>query len=250
MFDTPVTIVGNVITAPEWRRTNVTNALVANFKVASSSRRYDKETGRWIDRPSLRVRVTCWRRLAEGVASSLMVGDPVVVTGRMYTRDWTADDGTRRASYELEAAAVGHDLARGRGKFTRHRSNTATSAVENAESDARVAGEPSEAIDTSMPPPEECNELFDDFGDTGFAPPPSLEADIPESGSQPAPEEAPAADQDRTGETAGSVRVPEPDQRVDALGVGEAEAGQAEREEPTARGERVRRGRSRVPVPA
>ena len=39
MFDTYVTVVGNVLTAPEWRRTTQSNTLVANFKVASTARR-------------------------------------------------------------------------------------------------------------------------------------------------------------------------------------------------------------------
>lgn len=34
MFDTQVTLVGNVLTAPEWRRTANTNTLVASFRVA------------------------------------------------------------------------------------------------------------------------------------------------------------------------------------------------------------------------
>jgi single-strand DNA-binding protein len=146
MFDTYVTVVGNALTAPEWRRTTGSQALVANFKVASTSRRYDKDSGRWVDGDSLRVRVTCWRRLAEGVASSVMVGDPLVVTGRMYTRDWTTEDGQRRVSYELEAAAVGHDLSRGRAKFLRNRASTATHVVEDDESDTRIGGEPSEPV--------------------------------------------------------------------------------------------------------
>src|SRR5690242_19786475 len=77
VFDTPITIIGNVLTAPEWRRTSQSGQLVANFKVASTARRLDKANNRWVDGNSLRVRVNCWRRLAEGVASSIMVGDPV-----------------------------------------------------------------------------------------------------------------------------------------------------------------------------
>ncbi|MEU1841938.1 hypothetical protein ABZ489_32800, partial [Micromonospora chersina] len=56
MFDTYVTIVGNVLTAPEWRRTTQSNTLVANFKVASTARRLDRDSGRWVDGNSLRVR--------------------------------------------------------------------------------------------------------------------------------------------------------------------------------------------------
>ena len=56
MFDTQVTVIGNVLTAPQWRRTAQSNTLVANFKVASTARRLDRETGRWVDGNSLRVR--------------------------------------------------------------------------------------------------------------------------------------------------------------------------------------------------
>ncbi|GIJ48951.1 hypothetical protein Val02_58370 [Virgisporangium aliadipatigenens] len=147
MYDTTVTIVGNAITMPEWRRLEKTQVLVAHFKVASHSRRWDRATNRWIDGNSLRVRVNCWRRLAEGVASSVKVGDPVVVCGRMYTRDWTTEDGQHRVAYELDALAIGHDLSRGTGTFERTRLHLATSAVEDRESDARINGEPSVAVD-------------------------------------------------------------------------------------------------------
>jgi single-strand DNA-binding protein len=126
MFDTPITIVGNVLTAPEWRRTRTTNTLVLNFKIASTSRKMDRETGQWVDGPSLRVRVTCWRRLAENVAGSVVLGDPLVVYGRMFTREWTDDDGGRHLAYEVEAAAVGHDLSRGIAHFSRRRGATST----------------------------------------------------------------------------------------------------------------------------
>ncbi|MEN3616035.1 single-stranded DNA-binding protein [Plantactinospora sp. ZYX-F-223] len=157
MFDTYVTIVGNVLTAPEWRRTTQSGTLVANFKVASTARRLDRESGRWVDGNSLRVRVNCWRKLAEGVASSVMVGDPVVVVGRLYTRDWTDDAGNHRTMYELEAVAVGHDLSRGRGRFARNRPSMATSSMEEAEAEARVHGETTESVS-----PEEAPVLPDE----------------------------------------------------------------------------------------
>ncbi|NLU80839.1 single-stranded DNA-binding protein [Micromonospora sp. HNM0581] len=146
MFDTHMTIVGNVLTAPEWRRTAQSNTLVANFKVASTARRLDRDSGRWVDGNSLRVRVNCWRKLAEGVAASVMVGDPVVVCGRLYTRDWVDDAGNHRTLYELEAVAVGHDLSRGRGRFLRNRPSLATSAVSDADAERRVHGEPTEPV--------------------------------------------------------------------------------------------------------
>jgi single-strand DNA-binding protein len=162
MFDTYVTIVGNVLTAPEWRRTTQSGTLVANFKVASTARRLDRDSGRWVDGNSLRVRVNCWRKLAEGVASSVMVGDPIVVVGRMYTRDWTDDAGNHRTLYELEAAAVGHDLSRGRAKFLRNRSSLTTSSVEDAESSTRVHGEATESVPDEEAPVRQGDQPFDD----------------------------------------------------------------------------------------
>ena len=119
MFDTNLVVVGNVLVAPEWRRVPSSGSLVANFRVASTARRYDRENKCWVDGNNLRVRVTAWRRLAEGVASSITVGDPVIIYGRLYTKDWKDEKGNNRISYEMEAFAIGHDLARGRAKFFR-----------------------------------------------------------------------------------------------------------------------------------
>jgi single-strand DNA-binding protein len=162
MFDTNIVIIGNVMTAPEWRRTTNTNSLVANFKVASTSRRLDRETGRWVDGNSLRVRVNCWRKLAEGVASSIMVGDPVVVVGRLYTRDWTDADGNPRTMYEMEAVAIGHDLARGRGSFRRNRPTLGTSAVEDGETESQVHGAPAEQVAEGEVPVRFGDGVYDD----------------------------------------------------------------------------------------
>lgn len=175
MFDTNIVIVGNVLTAPEWRRTTNTNSLVANFKVASTARRLNRETGQWVDGNSLRVRVNCWRKLAEGVASSIMVGDPVIVAGRLYTRDWTDADGNQRTMYEMEAVAVGHDLARGRSSFKRNRPTLGTSAVESPETDGQVRGEAAEPVSEGDVPVRYGEGLFDDeepqFGDVPPAAP-------------------------------------------------------------------------------
>jgi single-strand DNA-binding protein len=145
VFETNIVLVGNVLTAPEWRRTASTGALVATFRVASTARKLDRESGRWVDGDSLRLRVSCWRKLAEGVSASVAVGDPVVVMGRIYTRDWTDSEGNARVSYEMEAMAVGHDLGRGKAKFFRTRP-TATDATTGPEADSVVRGEAAELV--------------------------------------------------------------------------------------------------------
>ncbi|MGP4021013.1 single-stranded DNA-binding protein [Saccharopolyspora sp. 5N708] len=111
MFETQVTVVGYVITEPVVRETSGGNR-VANFRVAATSRRVDRATGEWVDGDRFYATVNCWKRLAEGVATALGKGDPVVVTGRLRTRDYESG-GQWRTVVELEANAVGLDLARG-----------------------------------------------------------------------------------------------------------------------------------------
>jgi single-strand DNA-binding protein len=156
MFDTHVTVVGNVLHQPETRRT-AKGALVTTFKIASTARRLDRESGRWVDGNSFRVRVTCWRALATNVTQSVTVGDPLVVSGRLFTRDWEDDQGVKRLSYELEALAVGHDLSRGRAVFERVKPRSSTSVVEDADGEHMVGGEM-----TDLVPDDEAPAQFDD----------------------------------------------------------------------------------------
>jgi single-strand DNA-binding protein len=143
LFDTNLVVVGNVLVAPEWRRVQSSGSLVANFRVASTARRYDRENKCWVDGNNLRVRVTAWRRLAEGVASSITVGDPVIIYGRLYTKDWKDDKGNNRISYEMEAFAIGHDLARGRAKFFRTKALQEAGIGDEEEEEIFVGGEAS-----------------------------------------------------------------------------------------------------------
>ncbi|MBM7082925.1 single-stranded DNA-binding protein [Micromonospora sp. WMMD734] len=281
MFDTYVTIVGNVLTAPQWRRTAQSNTLVANFKVASTARRLNRDSGRWVDGNSLRVRVNCWRKLAEGVAASVMVGDPVVVAGRLYTRDWTDDAGNHRVLYELEAVAVGHDLSRGRSRFLRNRPSMATSTVEDAAAAQRVHGEPTEPVPADQVPvgPDD-RPLDDDFDLPGFGLPqagddlsaggylpndlsaggyvPAADPfdDEPDDDLSPLPDDGPAARSDG-GDRPGDAGGPGGGSRTEDDGPGGEGAAGAEGAVVPTPGEvalgpagRGRRGRGRVPVPA
>jgi single-strand DNA-binding protein len=117
MNDTYLTLVGNVVADPKHRKTN-TGTDLASFRVASTSRRFDRESGTWVDNETLFVTVTCWRGLALNVMESVRKGQPVIVTGRYYSRTYVKDEITR-VTYELAAEAVGHDLARGTSIFSK-----------------------------------------------------------------------------------------------------------------------------------
>jgi single-strand DNA-binding protein len=197
MFDTYVTIVGNVLHEPEMRKTTNTGAIVTTFRIASTARRLDRQSGKWIDGNSLRVRVTCWRALAANVTQSVRVGDPLVVHGRLFTRDWEDEQGARRTAYELEAVAVGHDLSRGRAVFERAKPKTSTSAVEDAEADQRVGGEPTELV-----PDDEAPAQFDDTPFEVLLDQPAAavgEGHLDGSGPAVGPDASPPAGDDATG---------------------------------------------------
>ncbi|MEV0701528.1 single-stranded DNA-binding protein [Saccharopolyspora sp. NPDC050389] len=111
MFETQVTVAGYVITEPVVRETPNGNRVVS-FRVAATSRRFDRDTEEWVDGDRFLATVNCWKRLADGVAATLGKGDPVLVTGRLRTREYETG-GQWRTVVELEASAVGLDLARG-----------------------------------------------------------------------------------------------------------------------------------------
>ena len=115
MFETPITVRGNVVDQPERRVTENGVTMVA-FRVASTERRLNVEANEWVDGHQLFVRVTCWREMAENVALSVNKGDPILVFGRLFSRRYIKDE-VSRLTYELDASSVGHDLSRGVGKF-------------------------------------------------------------------------------------------------------------------------------------
>ena len=77
MKETEVTVVGNVVNPPQKNRT--ASGSVTNFRLASTSYRYDRETQGWVDKKQLFIDVECWGELGGNVSHTLSKGDPVVV---------------------------------------------------------------------------------------------------------------------------------------------------------------------------
>ncbi|GAA0614030.1 single-stranded DNA-binding protein [Streptomyces crystallinus] len=116
MNDTLVTLVGNAATRVEYRETATGG--VARFRLAVTPRRFDRQKAAWVDGHSSFYTVWAWRTLGLNLASSVAVGEPLVVHGRLRVRDEDLD-GQRRFSADVEAIAVGHDLTRGTSAFRR-----------------------------------------------------------------------------------------------------------------------------------
>jgi single-strand DNA-binding protein len=116
--ETVITVVGNLVDDPELRFTP-SGAAVANFRIASTPRTFDKQTNEWKDGEGLFLSCAIWRQAAENVAESLQKGMRVVVQGRLKQRSYETREGEKRTVYELEVEEVGPSLKYATAKVTR-----------------------------------------------------------------------------------------------------------------------------------
>src|SRR5437762_4960941 len=107
--DTTITVIGNLTDDPELRFTP-SGAAVARFRVASTPRTLDKQSGEWKDGEPLFLSCQVWRQAAENVAESLQRGARVVVQGRLRQRSYETREGEKRTVYELEVDEIGPSL--------------------------------------------------------------------------------------------------------------------------------------------
>ena len=135
MFETPITVVGTIVTSPDRRW--VGDQELIKFRVASNSRRRTAD-GAWEPGNSLYATVNCWGRLVTGVGAALAKGDAVIVVGHVYTSEYEDRDGNRRSSLEIRATSVGPDVARCivRIDKRRHPESSAEAGEQAAPSDA------------------------------------------------------------------------------------------------------------------
>ena len=107
MSDT-ITVTGLIATTP--RHIVTSEGLpITSFRLASSQRRFDKATLKWVDSSTNWYTVSAYKQLAINCVPSLNKGDRIIVSGRLRVRDWTTDDRTG-TNVEIEAEVIGHDL--------------------------------------------------------------------------------------------------------------------------------------------
>ncbi len=116
--ETIITVVGNLVDDPELRFTP-SGAAVANFRIASTPRTFDRQSNDWKDGEALFLSCAVWRQAAENVAESLQKGMRVVVQGRLKQRSYETREGEKRTVFELEVDEVAPSLKYATAKVTR-----------------------------------------------------------------------------------------------------------------------------------
>jgi single-strand DNA-binding protein len=113
-----VTISGNVTRDVELRFTPSGQA-TCTLGVAVSRRWQDRQSQEWKEATSF-FDVVCWGKLAENVASSVVRGTRVVVTGRLDQRSWETQEGDKRSKIEITADQVAPSLQYASAQVTRN----------------------------------------------------------------------------------------------------------------------------------
>lgn len=141
MNETMVCAVGNVATQPVYR--DLAAGPSARFRLAVTSRYWDREKNAWTDGHTNFFTVWANRQLATNASASLSVGDPVVVQGRLKVRTEAREGQQSRSSADIDAVAIGHDLARGTSAFRRAGKPETTASPPRPEPDWETpAGDP------------------------------------------------------------------------------------------------------------
>ena len=160
MADVNVTVVGYVGTDPVLKTAN-SGLAWTQFRVGSTRRWRDTESGQWVDGPTMWFTVKTWDSRAHNVVDSIRKGTPVVVTGRLSEEPYvfTRPDengepiSERRQNLSIENAVVAVDVSRGIVRYHRVDRNAAEPAdvphyLRNANPDAS-GGNQSELGDDS-----------------------------------------------------------------------------------------------------
>jgi len=137
MNDITLTITGNVVTDVALRFTK-SGEPVASFRMAAGTRRFDRSSDAWVDGDTHFFDVSCWRNLGQNVIESISKGMPIIVVGRLRSREVHKEcgDHVHSVTYrDLDAVSVGADLTRGISSFTRVKRDSVVEAEQRASSE-------------------------------------------------------------------------------------------------------------------
>ena len=154
MNDLLITVSGWVATEPKYLA-GPSGARMTTFRLASTSRYFDRDKNEWVDGRTEWFTVRVFRAAAVTVADSIEKGQPVTVHGRFKTNSWESDSGPR-TDLVIDATSVGHDLTRGIAKFKRA---TGVTELPDAALPAGIA------LDSADEPEDLAGDVVDHAGD-------------------------------------------------------------------------------------
>jgi single-strand DNA-binding protein len=130
---------------------------ICKLRVKAQDRTYNKESKQWENGKSLWANATIWRTMAENTMNSIVKGDNVVITGKIYTREFETN-GQKRESIEIDVIEIGPSLRfrntpHGAGAGTSAGSATPPPANHTREPVAASTGAQSAAPDVDTEPP-------------------------------------------------------------------------------------------------
>lgn len=109
MSSNTFTIVGNLTKEPELRFSNK-NVAVCNVTIASTKKKFNKQTNEFEDGDTIFMRGTVFGEFAEHVAATLRKGQRVIAVGELKQNQYETESGEKRTSTELKVDALGPDL--------------------------------------------------------------------------------------------------------------------------------------------
>ncbi|MFV0434611.1 MAG: single-stranded DNA-binding protein [Leucobacter sp.] len=104
-----ITVVGNLVADPEPRVSQAGKSWVT-FRIASTPRVRDRQSGDWSDGEPLWLGCRAYGEYADNIAASLTKGMRVIVQGRLTQRSYTDNQGQQRTSLDLEVEEIGPSL--------------------------------------------------------------------------------------------------------------------------------------------
>lgn len=113
-----ITVVGNLVADPEPRVSQAGKSWVT-FRIASTPRVRDRQSGDWSDGEALWLGCRAYGEYADNIAASLTKGMRVIVQGRLTQRSYTDNQGQQRTSLDLEVEEVGPSLMFATAQVTR-----------------------------------------------------------------------------------------------------------------------------------
>jgi single-strand DNA-binding protein len=98
-----VTLSGNLTRDPELRQTSSGMSVCQMGLAVNDS--YKDSSGQWQEKPNF-LDVVVWGAQGEACAKALVKGSPVTVAGKLTSRSWEAQDGSKRSKVEVTADTV------------------------------------------------------------------------------------------------------------------------------------------------